>query len=223
MEYHFTPEWWETDPQRDDVAPEVKRSQASALWLRPLTAPCSGGDYGGTAAFTQLVHTHSHSFLRACGVLWILCAWCAMMMSFCSTSPPRRRCTPWGLSDPEPWSEEPPSSSPPPPPPPGTSKLAARGGSPACSDWALGTCRELERDACARPWRGAELGFLQASGSGGDREDWTCMLPDGERRPGVRERERDWSEPVSISTAGGGRRRRHDAARETKWKDKRNT
>lgn len=143
-----------------------------------------------------------------------------MMMSFCSTSPPRRRCTPWGLGDPEPWSEE--ASS----PPRGTSKLAARGGSPAYSGWAWGTCRELERDACARPWRGAELGFLQASGSGRDREDWTCVLPpgpepDGERRPGARER--DWSEPVSISTEGGGRQFRHDAAQETQWKEKRNT
>lgn len=52
-----------------------------------------------------------------------------------------------------------------------------------------------------------ELGLLQGSGSGRDKEDWMCLSPsgpqlDGEWRLGVRERERerDWSDLVSIST-----------------------
>lgn len=142
-------------------------------------------------------YTYSHSFLRACGVLWILWAWWAMMMAFCSTSPPRRRSMQWGLRDPEPWSEEPSSWL------QDTSKLAARGGRPRYSGTEWGTCRELERAPCARPWRAAGLGVLQASGSGRDREDWTCICPpgpqlEGEWRLGVRER--DWSELVCIST-----------------------
>lgn len=120
-----------------------------------------------------------------------------MMISFCSTSPPRRRNMPWGLRDPEPWSD---SSF-----PQGASKLAARAGSPTYSRVAWGTCSEQERTPCARPERAAGLGFFQASGSGRDREEWTCVCPPGpqldwEWRVGVRERERDWSELVSILT-----------------------
>lgn len=158
----------------------------------------------------NLFYTYSHSFLRACGVLWILCAWWAMMMSFCSTSPPRRRSMQWGLRDPEPWSDEPSSWL------QGTSKVAARGGRLRYSGTAWGTCRELERAACARPWRAAGLGVLQASGSGRDREDWTSLCPpgpqsDGEWRLGVRERY--WSELVCISTEDGGWRFHHNATK----------
>lgn len=157
----------------------------------------------------NLFYTYSHSFLRACGVLCILWAWWAMMMSFCSTSPPRRRSMPWGLRDPEPWSDEPSSCS------HGTSKLAARGGSPRHSGTAWGTCREQERAPCASPGRAAGLDRLQASGSGRDREDWTCVCP---RRPpmvgelGLRERERDFSELVNISTEVGPWQFQHNAA-----------
>lgn len=157
----------------------------------------------------NLFYTYSHSFLRACGVLCILWAWWAMMMSFCSTSPPRRRSMPWGLRDPEPWSDEPSSC------PHGTSKLAARGGSPRHSGTAWGTCREQERAPCASPGRAVGLDRLQASGSGRDREDWTCVCP---RRPpmvgelGVRERERDFSELVNISTEVGPWQFQHNAA-----------
>lgn len=167
----------------------------------------------------SLFYTYSHSFLRACGVLWILCAWWAMMMSFCSTSPPRRRSMQWGLKDPDPWSDEPSSL------PHGTSKLAARGGSSRYSGAVWGTWREQERTPCAKPGRRAGLDFLQASGSGRDREDWTCIPPlgpqlDGEWRLGVRERDRDWSDLVNISTEVGSWPFHHNATN-GKQKDKR--
>lgn len=165
----------------------------------------------------NLFYTYSHSFRRACGVLWILWAWWAMMMSFCSTSPPRRRSMQWGLRDPEPWSDEPSSWS------HGTSKLAARGGRPRYSGTAWGTCREQERAPCERPWRAAGIGILQASGSGRDREDRACISlpePHAERRLGERERERDWSELVSISAAVDSWRVHHNAAAEKKRQKK---
>lgn len=167
----------------------------------------------------DLFYTYSHSFLRACGVLCILWAWWAMMMSFCSTSPPRRCRMQAGLRDPDPWSDEPSSW------PQGTSKLAARGGRRRYSGKDWGTCREQERAPCARPGRGERLGFLQASGSGRDKEDWTWVsLPRpqllGEWRLGVRERESDWSELVSISTEVGSWQFQHIATKQEEEKKK---
>lgn len=120
-----------------------------------------------------------------------------MMMSFCSRIPPRRRRLPWGLKDPEPWSDEPSFWL------QGTSKLAARGGRPRYSGMAGGTCREQERAPCARPRRTPGPDLFGLSGSGRDREDWTWISLRWPQLPGklrFGETARDWSEVVSMFT-----------------------
>ena len=120
--------------------------------------------------------THSHSFLRACGVLWILCAWCARTTSRWSMMPPRRCMLPPGLRGGVLSPASAPSRA------YEASKVAARGSSSSTLPETVGgTWREQERDPGVRPCRPA---IRQASGSGrGRKERWKVPSPQEEAAP----------------------------------------
>lgn len=80
-------------PPREGPTPRLMDAEmnASASRSSPTTGP--PGPQGPPTC-----HTHSHSFRRACGVLCILCASWALMMSRCSMRPPRLRFMTSGLT-----------------------------------------------------------------------------------------------------------------------------
>lgn len=71
------------------LPPKFARNGLCLTPRDPMQGPYPGS-LPRAGAGIHPVHTHSHSFLLAWGVLWILCAWWAKMTSRWSTRPPRR-------------------------------------------------------------------------------------------------------------------------------------